>query len=83
MTVEDWAEREAQRQLGPGDGWKLERACFASGITLLADLLVSDEAVVNAFEVLRERGHDVWAKDMRAALQAALDAVTKEDGNDR
>ncbi len=106
MSVEDWAKREALRQLGPGDGWKLERACFASGITLLADCLLSDEAVEAAARALAmlepgepwpsnealgggptstrdDEYRSSFRDDAQWALQAAIDAVTREeDGNE-
>ena len=92
MSVDDWARREAERRY-PAT-WKDrgrtdrddERDAFSEGAGALADALLSDEAVEAACDnlldwanltVLEARRPDYLA-DVRSALQAAIDAVTKD-----
>lgn len=78
MSVEDWARREAHQNWNTED----KRLGYFSGLVDMADRLLSDEAVEAAGQAIfwsPSADPDAMA---RAALQAAIDAVTKEDGNE-
>lgn len=90
MTVEDWANREAAA-FSHGDKYGEIEPAFFDGVMKLADRLLSDEAVEAAarteltigWDELDEAERDYMRIEMRAALQAAIDAVTREeDGNE-
>lgn len=87
MSVDDWARREADFARGP-DIWTPaydptpERQAYFEGIVHAFSALLSDEATMGAVDLLREAGHDIGGVAWRAALQAAIDAVTKEARND-
>lgn len=91
MSVDDWARREAERQY-PADAKGLigavqieRREAHADGIVHAFSALLSDEAVEAAARAVCdehnagafERYRDTWLVEGRAALQAAIDAVTK------
>ena len=71
MTVEDWAQREA------GEIYWAQEAnglAFQRGIVHAFSALLSDEAVEAAWW---QMPGEVTKEHARAALQAAVDAVTK------
>lgn len=85
MSVDDWARREAADQWPEDEHEGRTRSVFAHGIIHAFDALLSDEAVeamVREWWELRESGPAHLPVAMRAALQAAVDAVTKEARND-
>jgi hypothetical protein len=87
VDVSEWAKREAERVYGQGaEPMALhERAyaeCFAAGMERAVDLLLSDEAVSEAVDVLRSHGHDIWGSTYREAFEAAVSAVTTTEGSD-
>lgn len=78
MSVDDWARREAE-WYAHGDVYGDIQLAFRAGVALLADALLSDEAVEAACWADMSGGSLAGA---RAALQAAIDAVTKEATGD-
>lgn len=96
MSVEDWARREAEsiREAGGDiDGTEVARLdydmevdAFAAGIVHAFDALLSDEAVTAVFQNIDgldteyRLDEDEMRDRARAALQAAVDAVTKGEG---
>lgn len=86
MSVEDWARAEAERRPRiPFDGMtNAERAFYVRGMhdgavardEYLADRMLSDEAVLMAFDTLEDHGHYVPNADLRAAIEAALAVAT-------
>lgn len=89
MSVEDWARREAE---GAFDGTHIFTAHgFHLGIVHAFSALLSDEAVEELAEHLYDSQtattgkyqtsffKERWGSVARAALQAAVDAVTKGD----
>jgi len=92
MSVDDWARRFEKATWEADDRqWRAEQPDrFDAGVKCLADLLLSDEAVdAAAWELLADYDSEHACGELReflplarAALQAALDAVTKEDGNE-
>lgn len=93
MTVEDWSKREAIK-VWPLFSKETDAAVLMSN--RLADRLLSDEAVEAAARALyvaqgagkpwsswdrvSEDDRAVWRDEARAALRAAIDAVTREEG---
>lgn len=93
MSVDEWAREQAEECIPaikafgsrPPSVPHVERIRFADGIVHAFDALLSDEAVeamVRQWWELRESGPANLPVAMRAALQAAIDAVTKEARND-
>lgn len=85
MSVEDWAEREAARQYGENNNRPIY---FADGIVHAFSALLSDEAVEAVIISIRGMGPDTLDRapaedwdiaEARAALQAAITAVTEGD----
>lgn len=97
MSVDDWARDQAEKRYpatwqdrGRTDRDD-ERDAFKEGVSALADALLSDEAMEAAarqywalpnWERLTKFDRARQVVFMRAALQAAVDAVTKEARND-
>ena len=91
-NINDWARREAERvHGGPGADRIVSRMAFTDGVIAFHDALLSDEAVEAAarnywalpnWERLTEFDRARQVVFMRHALQAAIDAVTKEARND-
>ena len=81
MSVEGWAQREAERTFESGDEGSAE--VFAEGIVHAFSALLSDEAVEAAALAIGddccEEHFRVDRGTARAALEAAVDAVTKGD----
>ena len=79
-SVDDWARREAE-QYAYGDVYGDIQLAFRVGVASLADALLSDEAVEAAADQISdatEPGN--WSMVARDALRAAIDAVTKGEG---
>ena len=96
MSVDDWARREADSARGP-DIWTPaydptpERQAYFEGIVHAFSALLSDEAVEAAARSLHDgyaplsgsfQPNSGWERQARTAIQAAVDAVTKETRND-
>lgn len=85
MSVDDWARREAE-QYAYGDVYGDIQLAFRVGVASLADVLLSDEAVeaaarsIHGFDL--EPIKEPHRERARAALQAAIGAVTKEVRSD-
>ena len=85
MSVDDWARRNMGGNPYEHD-WGQRLNDFTAGAEALADALLSDEAVeAAAIEILGyppdAEQLPAMMRDTRAALQAAIDAVTKEARN--
>lgn len=84
VGVSGWARREAERRW-PDTGFMFRSnnmSVYAEGLTDMAALLLSDEAVEAAARKLS--GTALWAgyaDEARAALLAAVSAVTATDPN--
>ena len=76
LSVEDWARREAAREYGEDNN---RPTYFADGIVHAFSALLSDEAMMGAVDLLRGWGYDIGGITWRAALQAAIAAVTEGD----
>ena len=87
MSVEDWARREAEREYKDAPAIDVmihECAGFQVGIVHAFSALLSDEAVEAAARAMWEYEPEKYEKSweygpMRAALQAAIAAVTEGD----
>jgi hypothetical protein len=85
MPVEDWARRKAvSRMVIAPDMTPAEASEFSWGIVHAFSALLSDEAVEAAaraiWEYTPEKHEKSWEYGpMRAALQAAINAVTEGD----
>lgn len=93
MSVDDWAREQAEECIPAGKAFgsrppsvpHVERIRFADGIVHALSALLSDEAVEAAARVKVPENFPLdkmHIAEARAALQAAVDAVTKEDRND-
>lgn len=95
MTIDEWARREAEEVIPAGGAFggrppsvpHAERIRFADGIVHALNALLSDDAVEAAADqmlqwanlsVFEARRPD-YLTDVRTAIQAAIDAVTKGD----
>lgn len=85
MSVDDWARRNMGGNPYEHD-WGQRLSDFTAGAETLADALLSDEAVeaaarsIHGFDL--EPIKEPHMERARAALKAAIDAVTKEARND-
>ena len=83
-TVDEWAKREAEERyhaprMHVGTASEREVVAGAWGITHLAALLLSDEAVEAAHaKLFRSDVNPVTMRVVRAALEAALTKITED-----
>lgn len=76
-AVDEWADRYFCREFPLELDTPTHKAFFATGADTLAALLLSDEAALEACDLLREQGHDIGGATWRAALTAALTKITE------
>ena len=84
MSVEDWAREQAESFYGKQNDRETiaRRLAFMDGAQALADALLSDDKAARAaVRQLTEFGRNTPAK-FRAALQAAVEAVTEPKTHD-
>ena len=81
MSVEDWARRTAREMISDHAGDSAERVRFVDGIVHAFSALLSERAEIAAGKVIAGYfpGHEVTFHLVRAALQAAVTAVTEGD----
>lgn len=81
MSVEDWARREAKkRNRSPRLGIAaIHNTAFEAGIVHAFSALLSDKATIAGVRSLDAGGFSITERAFRAALQAAVDAVTEGD----
>lgn len=80
MSVDDWARREADK------AWAWEEpaaTAYVQGIVHAFSAFLSDEAVrAMQTQLINSEQPYIPGHELYAALQAAIDAVTKEARND-
>lgn len=94
MSVNDWARQEAERQYPALVRREYESYddfeerlnehdaaadAYADGIVHAFSALLSDKAMMGAVDLLRGWGYDIGGITWRAALRAAVAAVTEGD----